>query len=76
MKKNILFAVGALVILTATTGICQPHVPPSINFQGKITDTNGVPLGNLPGTNIDGQIDIVFRIYDSSNGVTAVWGQT
>ncbi|MBU4289640.1 MAG: hypothetical protein L6455_15430, partial [Kiritimatiellae bacterium] len=76
MKTKILFAVGALAIMRATTAICQPHVPPIINYQGKITDTNGVPLGNLPGTNIDGQIDIVFRIYNSSNGGTQVWGQT
>ncbi|MDO9541273.1 MAG: hypothetical protein Q7J98_02980 [Kiritimatiellia bacterium] len=76
MKINILFGVGILAIMTTTTGICQPHVPPSINFQGKITDTNGVPLGNLPGTDIDGQINIAFRIYDSPTGGTEVWGQT
>lgn len=76
MKVNILFAVGILAIMTTTTGISQTHVPPAINFQGKIADTNGVPLGNLPGTNFDGQIDLVFRIYKSSNGGTEVWGQT
>jgi len=76
MKKKILFAVGALVIMTTTAAISQPHVPPIINFQGKIADTNGVPLGNLPGTDIDGQIDILFRIYNSSNGGTEVWAQT
>lgn len=76
MKVNILFAVGILAVMAATTAICQPHVPPIINFQGKIADTNGVPLGNLPGTDIDGQIDIAFRIYNSSNGGTEVWAQT
>ena len=44
-------------------------VPHLINYQGRLTDTNGAPL-------TDGAHNITFRIYDALNGGTLLWEGT
>ena len=41
------------------------EVPRVINYQGKLTDGSGVAL--------DGSYDIIFRLYTTETGGTAIW---
>src|SRR3989344_2144031 len=41
----------------------------TINFQGKLVNTNGTNVAN-------GNYSIVFKIYDVSSGGTALWTET
>ena len=43
-------------------------LPPALNYQGHLTDSNGVP--------IDGPVNMVFAIYDIDTGGTALWSDT
>ncbi len=43
-------------------------IPRQINYQGKLTDSTGVAL--------NGPYTMVFRIYDSPSGGTALWSET
>ncbi|MBU4367250.1 MAG: tail fiber domain-containing protein [Verrucomicrobia bacterium] len=72
MKASIITALLVSAVITATMATAQvPTVPRYINFQGKLTDTNGLPLS--------GTYEITFNIY-SNSPVPAlanwVWGET
>lgn len=54
------------VVLTAIT--IALAVPPTMNYQGKITDPDGVAL--------NGDYDIQFSLYADSIGGTALWTET
>ncbi|MFW6210404.1 MAG: hypothetical protein ACOC4E_02865, partial [Patescibacteria group bacterium] len=56
------FAVGG-----APLSFAQPT--PTINYQGKLTDTNGLAVPN-------DDYDIRFRLYDAASGGTALWSET
>src|ERR1051325_8732936 len=43
-------------------------VPSLINYQGRITDRNGLPFPS-------GNYGIEFRLWDSPTGTNLVWGQ-
>lgn len=54
-----------LVVLTAVGLADVPHL---INYQGRITDDSGTPLG--------GSHSLTFRIYDDLTGGTTLWSET
>lgn len=69
--KNTYFLGIFLLLLTATgASLIAPSIaqaaPNTINYQGRLTDTNGV---NMP----DGQYNMKFRIYDAATGGTMVY---
>ncbi len=57
-----------LIILIIMTGITLAVVPDSINFQGKLTDPDGVA--------IEGTYSVTFNIYDAAGGGTLLWSET
>jgi len=64
--KHLITLLAALTLLAATT--VQAEIPPTINYQGKATDANDVPL--------EGEHNITFRIYEDEVGGTAKWEET
>ena len=65
MKARGILAVTLLVTFVAITVDGQS---PMINYQGKVTDSDGQPL--------DGTYSIQFCIYDQETGGTALWSET
>lgn len=61
--------VFALFGFLATTSLLNAEVPPLINYQGFVTDTNGDALGL--GSPVNRKI--VFRIYDDANAGKLLW---
>ena len=61
--KTYLLAAIFLIFLFGTAGSEVPHL---INYEGILTDQNGVPVPI-------GSYDVVFSIYDVPNGGTALW---
>ncbi|GEM_PF-3870621 len=61
---RVLSALLVLAVAVATVAFAS-GVPKILQYQGKLTDAEGVAL--------DGDHDIVFRIYDEPTGGTALW---
>jgi len=61
-------AVLVPVSLLLLSLMARADIPRAINFQGKITDTQGAPLS--------GTYSLTFRIYDVDTGGTAKWYET
>lgn len=74
MKLGTIAIVAGLTMIMAS--IAWAEVPNMINNQGRLTTPAGVPLFNDPTNAADGQIDLVFGIYDAPTGGAAIWGQT
>ena len=55
-----------LVVLCVSAGYAA--IPETINYQGYLTDSDGVPL--------DGPVAMVFSLYDVSTGGTALWSES
>jgi hypothetical protein len=64
MKRTSLFAFLIVVGATATASA----VPQTMSFTARITDTSGNP--------IDGNVDVVFRVFDAVAGGTMIWEET
>ena len=54
-----------------TTLLAQQSPPALIDYQGRLTDVNGAPLGGTLGANFT----VEFRIYNDENGNTTIWGE-
>ena len=54
--------------LILTLGLLLADVPNLIDYQGRLTDDNGDP--------IDGNVSILFSIYNVETGGTALWFET
>ncbi len=65
MKTRIIF-IAAMFMLVA--GLVTAQVPQLINYQGKLTDAKG--------NSIDGTFSMLFSIYTTENGGTALWSET
>jgi hypothetical protein len=59
-------AIALILAMIPITG--HTAIPQKINYQGYLTDPQG--------TAIDGTVSIVFSIYSSSSGGTALWSET
>ncbi len=57
-----------LIILVFLANVGLAEIPKMINYQGMLTDDSGDP--------IDGNPNIVFRIYDDTTGGTQKWTET
>lgn len=66
MRRVTLILVGAFVFLFTLSNQTNAAAPQLINYQGRVTDSAGVPL--------DGPFDIVqFTIYDAASAGNAIW---
>ena len=61
------FIAFMLLFLTAMPTVAQ--VPQRINFQGMLTDADGIPVA-------DGDYAMTFAIYDAASGGTQRWSET
>ena len=61
----ILLALLAIYSSQLTANAALPHL---INYQGRLTDTNGAPL--------NGSYNITFRIYDALTAGNLLWQGT
>ena len=61
----VLFSLWSMGYLSASAFAAVPHL---INYQGKLTDTGGVPL--------EGSYGLTFRIYDAETGGNLLWEET
>lgn len=64
MKPKFLIFILLLIFSSAFAA-----VPPTINYQGRLTDTNGDPVA-------DGQYGMVFTIYDDADAGSVLWTET
>jgi hypothetical protein len=66
MKRGLL--AGTILALAATIAQAQtPSTPQMINYQGRLTDINGVPA-------VTGNYTLIFNIYADKSGGAPVWG--
>jgi len=66
MKRGLL--AGAILALAATIAQAQtPSTPQMINYQGRLTDINGVPAAT-------GNYTLIFNIYADKSGGSPIWG--
>jgi len=64
--------IGLIILFTFIFLLFSPiyaQIPHLINYQGKLTDTDGNPVS-------DGTHSIVFRIYDAESGGNLLWEET
>lgn len=57
-----------VVVLFSVVASYAVNVPQLINYNGTLTDKNGVP--------VTGNFDMVFRIYDAPSGGNVLWSET
>lgn len=57
----------AILVLAPQAGLADP-IPETINYQGSLTNSAGVP--------IDTTVDMTFALYSDSGGVTQEWTET
>ena len=55
-------------VLCSLYSAAQADIPHLINYQGKLTDSNGKP--------IEGTKSVTFRIYDAESGGSPLWTET
>jgi microcystin-dependent protein len=68
MLKIVLFIVSTVFIFLSIPQV-YCGVPQLINYQGKLSDKNGVAVP-------DGNYNVQFKIYDVASGGTALWSET
>ena len=68
MKAGIFMLIGSLLIIIPTLSI-QAQIPRTLSYQGILTDDSGTPLS-------DGQYTMLFALYNSAIGGTAIWSET
>ena len=62
-----------LLALGAASALAQaPSVPSYLSYQGRVTDSSGVLMGNTAPVNRTVQ----FKLYTTSTGGTAIWAET
>ncbi len=69
MIKLILRSIFIFSILFCLMATSYAEIPHLINYQGKLTDTDGNPVS-------DGVHSITFRIYDAADGGNLLWEET
>ncbi len=66
---ELLFFVAIFSSLFLGTSSAKAAFNESINYQGKLTDGNAIPVS-------DGAYDIVFKLYDAAAGGSTVWNES
>jgi PKD repeat protein len=59
--------VVAFFVITFLVPTAFAEIPPTINYQGKLTDSGGVP--------IDGTVSMTFAIYNAPTGGDLLWDE-
>ncbi|MFQ5794658.1 MAG: hypothetical protein ACE5JP_06370, partial [Candidatus Bipolaricaulia bacterium] len=69
-RLQLVAMVGLLVVVIFffSSAISSPAVPEMINYQGRLTDSSGIPLS--------GTFSMIFKLYDVASGGTALWTET
>lgn len=62
MRKSIL----VLFVFLIAAGVTRAEIPQEISYQGKVTDTSGIPVP-------DGSYIMRFRIYNAASGGSVLW---
>jgi len=66
----------ALTRLGPVAEAADASPPPLLSYQGYLTDANGKPLGtDAAGNSQPRNYDVVFRIYDASQGGATKWAE-
>lgn len=60
--------IAVMLVAVWLNGAEAAYVPEQINYQGRITNTGGLPF--------NGVYDLTFTIYDAPTGGTALWTET
>jgi len=68
ITKAILTVFALLIVIFVSSVASYAAVPHLINYQGRLTDTSGVPL--------NGTYDLTFRIYDAEAAGNLLWQET
>jgi len=66
--KKILFLVLLISVLCCPLNNTFAEIPHLINYQGRLTDTVGIPL--------NGSYNLTFRIYDAETAGNLLWEET
>ena len=66
--KQHCFVVMAILLLLLSALNCWA-VPPEINYQGKLTDTNGDPVTET-------SVQMQFGVYEAASGGSALWSES
>jgi len=68
MRKKIVKVVLVTIGMVVLVSVANAEVPQYMNFQGTLIDTSQTP--NVP---VNGQKDIIFRLYNVVEGGNAIW---
>ena len=70
MKTKFIFTALTMLCLSAfiVSSVCAAQVPRLLNYQGKLTDKDSVPL--------EGTFAMTFRIYDAETAGNRLWEET
>ncbi len=68
-KKPLCLLLGILMLLAVARAVQAQDVPNAITYQGKLTDTAGLPVP-------DGLYQVQFKLYDVPTDGTAFWTST
>lgn len=71
LRSILTLAIGFFVLSAYISGsvLAATGINPTINFQGKVVNTNGTNVTN-------GNYNMVFELYDASSGGTQLWTET
>lgn len=67
MKSKVFSSLAMITVLVLSLATARAEVPGAINYQSFLTDTAGVP--------VDGELEMLFAIYDAETGGNEVWSQ-
>ena len=71
MKRQMVTGIVAMVILFLSLQVSQADVPGQINYQGFLTDTDGIPIGIDPPA----EVQMWFSIYDQEIDGVEMWSE-
>jgi hypothetical protein len=70
MKRMVQFTITLIIAVLVLASLAIADVPHMINYQGRLTDTDGKPVA-------DSDYIVTFRIYDDSTfGAALLWDET
>ena len=69
LRVGVVFSMSLFVVLTLYSSQSSAAINPQINFQGKLTNTDGTNVTN-------GTLSIVFSIYTVASGGSNIWTET
>ena len=68
LGRSVRAALALVLLLAVSQSALAAAVPATVGYQGRLYDQNGNP--------ITGTLSVVFSLYATANGGTAVWSET